>query len=119
MIVLDNIYRVFMFILPFAICFATYVWMGKKAWRVQQKTARMIALIVIAGGIAFTMYRMVVSVVDVFTNDIFEYIALLVMVAVLALASIVMAIGEPEEENRSADKQGMLKEEGKENGLQS
>ena len=119
MIVLDNIYRVFMFILPFALCFAAYVWMGKKAWRVQQKPARIIAVAVIAGGIAFTLYRMVRSAVDVFTNDIFEYIALLVMVAVLALASIVMAIGEPEEGNGSTDKQGLLKEEGKENGLQS
>ena len=96
MSVLDTIYRIFMFILPFALCFAAYVWVGKKALRVPNKTAKIIALVIIAAGLCFTLYRLVRLLGNFFTNDLFEYVIILVMVATLALASIVMALGEPE-----------------------
>lgn len=114
--VLDNVYRVFMFALPYALCLTAYVWVGKKALRVPQKAARIVALFVIAAGLGYTLYRMVRSVGGLFTNDNFEYIIIIVAVAVLALASIVMAIGEPEEGNRRTDEQGMKNTEGEENG---
>lgn len=114
---LDTIYRIFMFILPGAICITAYVWVGRKALLVPQKGARIIALAVIAAGLCFTLYRMALSVKGVFANDIFEYLIIIVAVGVLALASIVMAIGQPEEEgNRRTDEQGMTKKEG--NGLE-
>lgn len=96
MSVLDTIYRIFMFIVPYALCFAAYVWVGKKALRVPNKTTRIIALVIIAGGIGYTLYRLVHNLSTFMANELFEYIVIIVMVAVLALASIVMAIGEPE-----------------------
>ena len=122
--VLDNIYRIFMFILPFTVCIAAYVWIGKKAWRVSQQASRIIALLVIAGGLGYTLYRMEKLVGDFFSNDNFEFIVIIVMVVVLAVASIVMAIGEPEEENKkevfpakiSDNKQSTTNNEGKEAG---
>lgn len=93
---LDNIFRVFMFVLPYALCVAGYIWVGKKAWRVRQPAARIGALALIAGGLGFTFYKLVRSVSTMLTNDNFEYVVLLVAVPVLALASIVMALGEPE-----------------------
>lgn len=93
---LDNIYRVFMFVLPFALCLTAYVWVGRKAWRVQQKTSRVLSLVIIAAGLCYTLYRMVRLASSFFTNDNFEYIVIIVMIVALALASIVMAIGEPE-----------------------
>lgn len=116
--VLDNVYRLFMFALPYALCLAAYVWVGKKALRVPQKASRIVALIIIAAGLGYTLYRMVRSIGGLFTNDNFEYIIIIVAVAVLALASIVMALGEPEEGNKRTDEQEMRKEEGKENGLE-
>jgi len=94
--VLDTIYRIFMFILPYALCIAAYVWVGRKALRVPQRTSRIIALVFIAGGLAYTLYRLVRSVGNIMTNELFEFVILIVAVAVLALASIVMALGEPE-----------------------
>lgn len=93
---IDNIYRVFMFVLPFAICLAAYVWVGKKALRVPQKAARIGALAVVCGGLVYTVYRLIKAIGTAFANDNFEYIIVIVTVAVLALASIIMAIGEPE-----------------------
>ena len=64
----------------------------------------------------FTLYRMALSVKGVFTNDLFEYLIIIVTVGVLALASIVMALGQPEEENRRTEEGGMMNVEGRENG---
>jgi high-affinity Fe2+/Pb2+ permease len=115
--VLDTIYRIFMFVLPFALCFAAYIWMGKKALRVPQKAARIIALVLIAGGLAYTLYRLISSVGGIMRNELFEYVILIVAVAVLAVASIVMTLGEPDEKDRSTAEQKTTNEEGKENGL--
>lgn len=118
MAVLDTIYRIFMFIVPYALCFAAYVWVGRKALRVPQKTPRIIALIIIAGGIAFTIYRLVRYIGFALANDLFEYVVIIAMVAVLALASIVMAIGQPEEEVKTT-RQTTTPDDKKENGLPS
>ena len=96
MAVLDTIYRAFMFIIPYALTFAAYIWVGKKAWRIPDRTVRIISLAMIAAGVGFTVYRLVSLTGRMFTNDLFEYIVLLVMVGDLALVSIIMAIGEPE-----------------------
>lgn len=98
---LDNIFRVFMFMLPFAICVAAYVWVGKKAVQTTNRVTKTAALVIIGGGLAYTLYRLVRTAGTAFTNDNFEYLIIIVAVAVLALASIVMAVGEPEEEGRS------------------
>ena len=93
---LDNLFIIFMFILPYAICIAAYVWTGRKALKVPNKYSRYIALIIIAGGFCYTLYTFIRSVGRMMTEENFHYIILIVMVAVLALASIVMAFGEPE-----------------------
>lgn len=123
----DNIFRVFMFSLPYALCLAAYIWVGKKALAVPNKVARIIATAIVAGGLGYTLYKLVRSAGTVFTNDNFEYIIIIVTVGVLFFASIAMALGEPEEEKRkndtpsfaqtADDKKGTVNEEGKENGL--
>lgn len=118
MAVLDTIYRIFMFIVPYALCFAAYVWVGRKALRVPQKTPRIIACIIIGGGIAFTLYRLIRYIGFALANDLFEYVVIIAMVVVLAVASIVMAIGQPEEEESKSTRQ-TTSEEKKENGLPS
>ena len=96
MSVLDTVYRIFMFVLPFALCMAAYVWVGRKALRVSNQTAKIVALVIVAGGMGFTLYRIILTAGSFMKNELFEYLVIIVMVAVLALASIVMALGEPE-----------------------
>jgi high-affinity Fe2+/Pb2+ permease len=117
--VVDTIYRFFMFILPYSVCFAAYIWIGQKAWRVPQKASRVIALFIIAAGLGYTLYRLVGSIGTYATNDNFEYIIIIVAVALLALASIVMAIGEPEEERTKKEGTQQAKEAESNNGLNS
>ena len=93
----DNIFRVFMFVMPFALCLAAYVWVGRKALRVPQPAARIAAVAVVAGGLVYTLYRLVIALRTMFASDNFEYIIIIVTVVALAVASIIMAIGEPEE----------------------
>ena len=96
--VLDNIFRVFMFVLPYAVCFAAYTWVAKRAWKTTNTIARIIALFFVIGGIGFTVYRLIRNIGGIFTNDDFEFVILIVMVFVLFFASVAMAIGEPEKE---------------------
>lgn len=112
---MDTVFRIFMFLFPYALCVAAYIWVGKKALRVPQPAARIIALAIVAGGLGYTVYRFVKEARKALSNDNFEYIILIVMVVVLAIASIVMAIGEPEDEKRP-DSKGLLNGDGQENG---
>ncbi|HVF96794.1 MAG TPA: hypothetical protein VM871_05715 [Flavisolibacter sp.] len=94
---LDNIFRVFMFVLPYALCIAAYIWVGKKALAVPNRAATIIALFIVAGGLGYTLYKLVRSASGILRNDNFEYIIVVVTVGVLFFASIAMALGQPEE----------------------
>jgi high-affinity K+ transport system ATPase subunit B len=95
---LDNIFRVFMFILPFAFCLAGYYWVGKKAWKAPAGIARIIAMIFVSAGAAYTLYKLIRSVGGIMTNDNFEYAIIIITVFVLFFASISIAMAEPEKE---------------------
>ena len=95
---LDSIFRIFMFLFPYAVCFAAYIWVGKKAWRAPSGIGKIIALVFIVGGAAYTLYKLVRSVGTMMTNDNFEFVILIVMVFILFFASIALAMAEPEKE---------------------
>ena len=94
---MDVVFRIFMFFLPYILCIAAYIWVGKKAWRVQNAIAKTFALVFVAAGATYTVYQLFRSLGEMMTNDNFEYIIIIVMVGVLFFASIAMALGEPEE----------------------
>lgn len=95
---LDSIFRVFMFFFPYAVCIAAYIWVGKKAWRAPKGIAKIIALVFVVGGSAYTLYKLVRSIGGIMTNENFEFVILIVMVFVLFFASIALALAEPEKE---------------------
>ena len=94
---MDVVFRIFMFFLPYALCIAAYIWVGKKAWRLQNAVAKTFALVFVGVGAAYTIYQLIRSIGGIMTNDNFEYIIIIVTVAVLFFASIAMALGQPEE----------------------
>lgn len=98
---LDDIFIVFMFLLPYAICIAAYIWVGRKALKVPNRFSRYTALTVVAAGLGYTLYKFIRGIGNIMREENFQYIILIVMVAVLALASIIMAFGEPEEKVES------------------
>lgn len=93
---MDSIFRVFMFLFPFAVSITLYIWVGKKAWRVPNIAARIIAMLLVIGGLGYTLYKLVGSAGGIMTNDNFEYIIIIVTIGVLFFATISMALGEPE-----------------------
>ena len=95
---LDNIFRVFMFVLPYSLCFAGYIWVGKRAWKAPNGIAKIIALIFVIGGAAYTVYKAIGSASVMMTNDNFEFAILIITVFVLFFASISIAMAEPEKE---------------------
>jgi high-affinity K+ transport system ATPase subunit B len=95
---LDTIFRIFMFLFPYVVCFAAYLWVGKKAWRAPKGIARIIALVFVIGGTGYTLYKLVRSIGGMMTNDNFEFVILIVMVFILFFASIALAMAEPEKE---------------------
>ncbi|HEX8314646.1 MAG TPA: hypothetical protein VF609_06630 [Flavisolibacter sp.] len=93
---LDSIFRVFMFVLPFAVCFAGYIWVGKKAWKAPAGIAKIISFIFIISGAGYTLYKLIRSIGGMMTNDNFEFAIFIVTVFVLFFASIALAMAEPE-----------------------
>ena len=98
---MDTLFRIFMFILPYALCIAGYIWVGRKAWRVQNKIAKWIALVILGGGLGYTLYKMIGAIGSVLTNDNFEFAIIIITVFVLFFASIAIAMGEPEEKKHA------------------
>ncbi|HYC29779.1 MAG TPA: hypothetical protein VEB42_13195 [Chitinophagaceae bacterium] len=67
----------------------------------QNIVAKTIALVILAGGFGYTLYKMFSAIGGILTNDNFEFAIIIITVFVLFFASIAVAIGEPEK-NRPA-----------------
>lgn len=93
---MEIVYRLFMYIFPYAISLALYTWMFRKAGRVPHKVYKSIALAIVVGGVAYTIYSIVKTAGAVFTDDNFHFQIMIVTIVVLFFASIAMALGEPE-----------------------
>ena len=93
---MDTVFRVFMFLLPYAICIAAYIWVGTKAWRTKNIISKIIALAFVAGGLGYTLYKLARTIRGIATSDDFEFVIIIIMVFVLFFASIAIAVGEPE-----------------------
>lgn len=93
---METAFRIFMYLFPFAVSLSLYYWMLKRALKVPVALYRVLALVIISGGILYTLFKIVTSASGILTNDNFEFAIFIVTVAVLALAAITMALGEPE-----------------------
>ncbi len=102
---METVYRIFMFIFPYAFCIAGIIWVGKKVWRTPHPVWRWIALFFVACGAAYTLYDLITRAPKIFTNDNFIYIVMIVNVVILAFASIAMTIGEPDEKIKLTNEQ--------------
>ncbi len=97
---MDTAFRVFMYILPYGLSIAAYIWIGKKAWQGKNKISKAIAFIILAAGFVYTLYKMIRSISGIFTNDDFEFVIIIVNVFVLFFASIAITLGEPEKNEK-------------------
>lgn len=93
---MDTAYRIFMYIFPYAVSMAVYIWLFRRARRVPHPTAKWVAWLVIAAGVGYTFYRIVISISTALTDDNFHASPIIVSIIVGFFAAIAMAFGEPE-----------------------
>jgi amino acid transporter len=105
---METLFRLFMYLLPYGLSIAAFVWIGKKAWRVPNKIAKVIALLIVAAGLGYTLYKMISSIGEALSNDNFEFMILIINVFVLFFASLAITLGEPEEEPPSNENKARL-----------
>lgn len=93
---METAFRLFMYLLPFALSIAAYGWMFKKAKRVPNKTARIIAIVFVAAGGVYTLYQLATTITKALSDDRFHFGIIIITVFILFFAAIAMAFGEPE-----------------------
>jgi FtsH-binding integral membrane protein len=93
---MDTAYRLFMYIFPFAVSMAVYIWLFRRALRVPNKPAKTIALLVITAGVGYTFYRIAITITTALIDENFHASPIIVSIIVGFFAAIAMALGEPE-----------------------
>lgn len=93
---MEAVYRVFMYVLPFAFSLALYLWVFLKARKVPHKVYRTISIAIVVGGFCYTVHEIVTTVGTIFTDENFHFQIMIATVIVLFFSSIAMALGEPE-----------------------
>ncbi len=93
---MEILFRLFMYIFPYAVSIALYVWIFRRALSVPHKALRITALVIVAAGFLYTLYDITTTISKALTNDNFHFVVLIVTIGILFFASIAMALGEPE-----------------------
>jgi len=93
---MEILFRLFMYIFPYAVSVALYVWIFRKTLRVPHKALRITAMAIVVAGFAYTLYGIITTISKALTDDKFHFVVLLVTIIVLFFASVAMALGEPE-----------------------
>lgn len=93
---METIYRLFMYIFPYGISIALYVWMFRRVQKGPHKVYRNIALVIVIAGFCYTVYQIIRTVGAALTDDNFHFQIMIATVIILFFASIAMALGEPE-----------------------
>ena len=93
---METLFRLFMYIFPYAVSLALYIWIFRKAVNVPHKGYRIAAIVIVAAGLAYTLYEIATTITKALTDDNFHFGVLIVTIIVLFFASIAMAFGEPE-----------------------
>lgn len=94
---METLFRLFMYIFPYAVSLSLYIWIFRKALKVPHKGFRTAAVVIVAAGLLYTLYEIATTITKALTDDNFHFVVLIVTIVVLFFASIAMAFGEPEE----------------------
>lgn len=96
---METLFRLFMYIFPYAVSLSLYIWIFRKALKVPQKGYRIAALVIVVAGLAYTLYEIARTISKALTDDNFHFAILIVTIIVLFFASIALAFGEPDEKS--------------------
>jgi len=91
-------YRILVFSFPFLLSFAAYVWLSKKAMAAENKLVKILTFVVIAAGIVFTAWQLMLSYSKALQDDGFNFKVIFFNILFMVAIAIILAFGTPEED---------------------
>jgi hypothetical protein len=91
-------YRILVFSFPFILSVIAYVWLSKKTMVVENKTVRILSFLVIAAGIIFTAWQLMLSYTKALQDDGFNFKVIFFNILFMVAIAIILAFGTPDED---------------------
>ena len=91
-------YRILVFSFTFLLSFAAYVWLSKKALAAENMLARVLTFLVIAAGIVFTVWQLMLSYSKALQDDGFNFKVIFFNILFMVAIAIILAFGTTEED---------------------
>ena len=95
-ITMETIFRIVIFSLPFIVSLLTFYWLGRKALKLPHIVGKGLMLAVIAGGIVFTIWQLVESAGNIFSDHGFNFKVIFINIWFFVAAAIIHAFAAPE-----------------------
>jgi hypothetical protein len=91
-------YRILVFSFPFIISLAAYFWLTKKTLASTNNFVRVLCFIVIAAGVGFTFWQLIISSKKALQDDGFNFKVIFFNILFMVAISIILAFGTPDED---------------------
>lgn len=95
---MEYAYRILVFSFPFLLSFIAFVWLSKKTMAAENKLIRILAFTVIAAGIIFTAWQLVLSFRRALQDDGFNFKVIFFNILFMVAIAIILAFGSTEED---------------------
>ena len=95
-IAMESIFRITIFLLPFIVCLLTFYWLARKALQLAGTAGKVLMLAVVAGGVGFTIYQLVLSAGKMFSDHGFNFKVIFINIWFFVAAAIIHAFASPE-----------------------
>ena len=95
---MEYAYRILVFSFPFLLSFIAYVWLSRKAMAAENKLIRILTLVVIAAGIIFTAWQLMLSYRNALQDNGFNFKVIFFNILFMVAIAIILAFGTPEED---------------------
>jgi hypothetical protein len=91
-------YRILVFSFPFIVSLVAYFWLSKKTLAATNKIVKILCFIVIAAGIGFTFWQLMLSIKKALQDDGFNFKVIFFNILFMVAISIILAFGTPDED---------------------
>lgn len=96
-------YRILVFSFPFLLSIAAYVWLARKTLLAEYKFVRVISFAVIAAGILFTAWQLMLSYEKALRDDGFNFKVIFFNILFMVAIAIILAFGSPDDDTATKE----------------
>lgn len=91
---MESAFRIALFVLPFLLILAGYFWIGRKAMAESRSVYKVLALAVMAAGLAYTIWTFVILLSGPFEEYNFNFTVLIANIFILFAVSIILTLAK-------------------------